>query len=327
MDTPHDFEQAHRAQWQRLRDELTLLQGQRRSAALPDAEQLLVQYRSACEHLALARLRAYPPRMIQDLEDLTERAHALIYRPPVISLHRLARRVAVDLPQRIRALRGPMLIATVAFVAPLLALLIACWLEPSFALTVLSAEDMSRFERMYAEGNERLGRRDAQDDWQMFGFYIMHNIGIAFQCFASGLLAGVGSLFYLVYNGVVAGAVAGFLAERGHGLNFFSFVVTHAAFELTALVMAGGAGLHLGQALLWPGRMRRGAALARSGQEAVWAMGAATGMLVLAAAVEAFWSAAAWIDPSVKFAVGGLCWALVMSYLFGAGRSRSQGSQ
>ena len=51
----------------------------------------------------------------------------------------------------------------------------------------------------------------------MFGFYIRHNIGIAFQCFAGGLFAGIGSLFYLIYNGAIIGAVAGYLTERGHG--------------------------------------------------------------------------------------------------------------
>ena len=69
--------------------------------------------------------------------------------------------------------------------------------------------------------------RDAGDDWMMFGFYISNNIGVAFQCFASGLAAGFGSIFFLVYNGAFVGAVAGYLTERGLGDTFFSFVVTH----------------------------------------------------------------------------------------------------
>ena len=61
-----------------------------------------------------------------------------------------------------------------------------------------------------------IGRtRGADDDWQMFGHYIRNNIGIAFQCFATGLLAGLGSLFFLVINGVMIGAVAGYLTARG----------------------------------------------------------------------------------------------------------------
>ena len=66
-----------------------------------------------------------------------------------------------------------------------------------------------------------------------------HNIGIAFQCFAGGLFAGVGSMFFLGYNGAFGGAVAGYLTERGLSPTFYSFVVTHAAFELTAIVLLG----------------------------------------------------------------------------------------
>ena len=91
----------------------------------------------------------------------------------------------------------------------------------------------------------------------MFGFYIRHNVGIAFQCFAAGLFAGVGSLFFLAYNGALIGAVAGYLTERGLAATFFSFVVTHSAFELTAIVLSGAAGLRLGTRLLAPGRQTR----------------------------------------------------------------------
>ncbi len=91
----------------------------------------------------------------------------------------------------------------------------------------------------------------------MFGFYIRHNIGIAFQCFAGGLFAGIGSLFYLIYNGAIIGAVAGYLTERGHGPTFWAFVVTHSAFELTAIVLSGAAGLKIGYSLVAPGRLTR----------------------------------------------------------------------
>ena len=55
----------------------------------------------------------------------------------------------------------------------------------------------------------------------MFGFYIRNNIGVAFQCFAGGLFAGVGSLFFLAYNGAFGGALAGYLTERGLSSTFY----------------------------------------------------------------------------------------------------------
>src|SRR3546814_12283951 len=80
----------------------------------------------------------------------------------------------------------------------------------------------------------------------MFGLYIANNISIGFRTFAGGLLAGVGSLLGLVFNGVMFGTVAAHLQGIGHGGPFWRFVVGHAAPELSAIVVAGTAGLRPG---------------------------------------------------------------------------------
>ena len=111
---------------------------------------------------------------------------------------------------------------------------------------------------MYSDAAESIGStRGPDEDWMMFGIYIRNNISIAFQCFAAGIFVGVGSMFFLVYNGVLIGAIAGFLTERGLGETFYSFVVTHGAFELTAIFLSGATGLRLGHALVAPGRNTR----------------------------------------------------------------------
>jgi uncharacterized membrane protein SpoIIM required for sporulation len=120
----------------------------------------------------------------------------------------------------------------------------------------------------------------------------------------------------------MAGSVAGYLTWRGHGENFYSFVVTHGAFELTAIVLAGAAGLVLGRSLLAPGRRTRLAALQHAAGRAIVLVYGITAMLVVAAALEAFWSSARWVEPSVKYGVGGACWAAVIAYFVFQGRPR-----
>src|SRR5690606_26373250 len=110
-------------------------------------------------------------------------------------------------------------------------------------------------------------RRNASSDWAMFGFYIDNNIGIGFRCFAGGLFLGLGSIFFIVYNGALIGAVGGFLTERGLAATFYSFVATHSSFELIAIVLSGAAGLRLGQALVMPGRLTRRASLVTATRE------------------------------------------------------------
>jgi uncharacterized membrane protein SpoIIM required for sporulation len=174
---------------------------------------------------------------------------------------------------------------------------------------------------MYSQAADALGRtRDAGDDWTMFGLYIRNNVGIAFQCFASGITAGIGSVFFLVYNGALMGAVAGYLTERGLAAPFFSFVATHGAFELTAIALSGAAGLKLGHSLLAPGRLTRGQSLVQAAKQCVVIVYGVAAMLVIAAALEAFWSSAAWVPYGVKYSVAGFCWVAVLAYLAAQGR-------
>ena len=119
---------------------------------------------------------------------------------------------------------------------------------------------------MYDPANKRLGMREADTSLVMFGFYIWNNVRIGFQTFAGGLLAGVGSAWFLGANGVIIGAVAGYLTQVGYGETFWSFVAGHSSLELLAIVLSGAAGFRLGLAVIAPGNRSRKAALVAAAQ-------------------------------------------------------------
>src|SRR5690606_21786138 len=111
-------------------------------------------------------------------------------------------------------------------------------------------------------GSEHIGRdRESDSDFMMFGYYIYNNISVAFRCFAGGLVLMLGSIISLVVNGLLLGGVAGHLTNLGYPQTLFSFVIGHGAFELTAIGIAGGAGLKLGYSLMVPGQLTRLASL------------------------------------------------------------------
>jgi len=142
-------------------------------------------------------------------------------------------------------------------------------------------------EEMYSES---IGRSSGQDA-AMAGFYVWNNVGIAFRCFATGALAGLGSVFYLVYNGLVLGTVEGFLWTRGRGWNLLDFTIGHTPWELTGIAMSGAAGLKLGWALVvTEGRTRMGSLRAAAPEIYRLVLGTAA-LLLVAAAIEGFWSA------------------------------------
>ena len=330
--TPLQFDTAYRPTWDSLEAALDRLEGAPRrrktptGAAPPDpipASQVAALYRATCEHLALARSREYPSHLVTHLEAITQRAHQVVYRHRDGSAARLVRAFLVELPQAVRAHRLYMWTACLVFGLPLVVVGWLCYADPGFILSLQDANTVRQFDAMYGPSDSPIGRiRSAGSDWNAFGYYIMNNIGIAFRCFAGGVFLGVGSLFFLAYNGAVIGAVAGYLTMRGYTENFYSFVVTHGAFELTAIVISGAAGLAIGHALVAPKRLRRVQALKQAAAGAVPLVYCATAMLVIAAALEAFWSSSRWVAPSVKYSVGACCWLLVLFYLGWQGRPR-----
>lgn len=313
--SPQEFVRRHEADWAALERAL--------AAATPaDAQALPARYRQACQHLALARGRHYPPALVERLNQLVVQAHHRLYRarPPLAAA--VAAFLLREFPALVRAHAGPFWLSALCFYGAFVALAMAVWWQPALVYSVLDADQVREFEAMYDPGRRHLGStRDDAGDFLMFGYYVQHNIGIGFQTFAGGLLAGVGSLVILLFNGITIGAVAGHLTRVGYHETFWSFVCGHGAFELTAIVLCGMAGLMLGHALVAPGNRRRADALRAQARPAVRIIYGATLLLVLAALVEAFWSSSPHIAPAVKYAVAAVLWTLVALYFLGAGRA------
>ena len=109
----------------------------------------------------------------------------------------------------------------------------------------------------------------------MVGFYIHHNTSIGLECFALGLLFGVGGLVALVFNAVQLGAVFGYMSTVPEWHVFSQFVTAHGPFELTAIALSAAAGMRLGFALIDTHGLSRSEAPRQAGREAMPVMGAA----------------------------------------------------
>lgn len=315
--TPMRFEAEYGAVWAALAEQVA--EAQRGKAV--DAALLAARYRRVCENLALAQSRAYPMHLVARLEGLAQDAHQLIYRRQDYGLRALGRLLRIELPRAVRSEWRLVLLALALFALPMALAFGLSLAGPDFPLRVLDARQLREFETMYGDGKAHMGRlREAATDWQMFGFYIVNNIGIGFRTFGAGILAGIGSAFVLVFNGLHMGVITGHLTRVDLGHNLWPFVVTHSAFELTGIVLSGAAGLRMGLGWLAPGRLRRLDALRASAKAAVPLVYAAFFLLLVAAAFEAFWSPAAWVVPWVKYSVAAVCWTLVLLWLGLMGR-------
>lgn len=311
------FEKSHELQWRELEASLDRLEKSPRGAPAPDFPEL---YRQVCHHLALARHRRYGADLELRLNRLVLRGHQQLYRSRAGDLTAALRFVTSGFPRLVRSEAKLVFLCLLLFAGPLLAMLLAVPWRPELALSVLPPSTVEEMGEQYAPNGSLEAGRPVDSDLLMFGFYIRNNIGIAFRTFAGGILGGLGSIFYLVYNGLAIGAVMGHIEHMGYEGNFYPFVIGHGAFELTAIVLAGVAGLRLGLALLAPGRLSRSQALLASGRRAIGVVYGMAGMLTIAAFLEAFWSPSS-APATVKLVVGGLLWAYVLFYFLFAGRS------
>jgi len=301
--------------WHEL--DLLLLRGRIRSGTLAEISRTGALYRQVCRDLSRAHRLGLAPDVIAYLDSLVSRAHSAFYQHTGVLWRKWPTLLFVQFPREFRANFRAVCLATLLFFVPLLVTLIKSSQSATFAAQVLPIDLLEGMAEAYS--GDLADGRSTDTNAAMAGFYVYNNVGIAFRCFAAGILFGLGSAFFLVYNGAVMGAVLGYVTANGSGANILTFVCGHAPLELTAIVIAGAAGMQLGSALLDTRGIGR--------LESVWhervpilaqVLGA-TFMLLVAAAVEAFWSPSAAPAPT-KWAVSAVILLVVSAFLLIGGR-------
>lgn len=318
------FVRRHEAAWTTLDQLLSQLESHHGEVSVPD--DFSSRYRRVCQHLAVARHRRYGADVVERLNGLVLRAHSQMYGADVDGMLLQARALLLRFPLAVRREWRLVLVAHALFYLPYLGMMAAVVGWPELVQTVLDPSQIASIEGMYdPQAEHYLKERPVDSDMLMFGFYIYNNISIAFRTFAGGILGGLGSLFFLLFNGVYIGAVSGHLTSVGMGSTFWSFVITHGAFELTAIVLSGAAGLKLGLAVLVPGTRTRRRALAEAVRAVLPIVYGFFAFLVVAAFLEAFWSSSHLISAEIKYGVGTAAWLWVYAYLLigGVGHRRT----
>lgn len=327
------FVQKREASWRRFEQLLERLDrvSLRRFSPAETAEFSRL-FRELCYDLSLIRSRDWGRGLVAYLNALVSRGHNAFYSEPPGKLANVARFLAIGFPRLFRKNVGYFIAASAIFFGTLGVTWAVIQHDPSLAVRIIPAEQLKMMEEMYSEHHaaDSGGESKPAGEWEgadnfgeqraaMAGFYTWNNAGIALLCFARGILLGIGTIYTLIQNGIALGAISGYLIATGHSAKFLSFVVSHGSFELTAIAVAGGAGLILGDAIVHPGQRSRIESLRVRGLEAVQIAGGAAAMLGVAALIEAFWSPAP-IPAAAKYSVGALLWLLVIVYLSTAGR-------
>jgi uncharacterized membrane protein SpoIIM required for sporulation len=280
-----DLLEARGAYWRELDQLCGRMQGRsRRRIPAEMVTRFSALYRAACADLALADAYQLPPGTIRYLHQLVGRAHNQLYRSRTFRVREWFHDLFVAVPQRLfddNCLR----LSFAIFWGLFLLAAVMAWGTPGFAEQMVGKEALLGTESSFSDAPTG---RTASEGVGATGFYVWLNPGIGMQCFAWGLVFGVGGLFITIANAVKLGATFGYMIHSPNCDNFYQFVTAHGPFELTAIVLSAAAGMKLGFAFVDTRGYTRIASLQRAAKVVAPTLFAAVLMFLVAACIEAF---------------------------------------
>jgi uncharacterized membrane protein SpoIIM required for sporulation len=314
------FRHEREADWRRL--EALLDRADRRGAAALDEEELLALptlYRATISALSVARETSLDRALIDYLEALSARAYLFLYGVRGRIGPRLARFFRQDWPAAVRGLWKETIAAALLLAAGSIAGYGLVAADPGWFAAMVpgglvqgrtpdASAEMLR-QAIYQQGKAGDGLEI------MAGFLFTHNAQMALLCFALGFLLAVPSSLLLIGNGLTLGAFLALYARKGLAGELTGWLCIHGTTELFAIILAGAAGIRIGWAMAFPGRLSRLDAMAEAGRQAGLVMAGVVLMLFAAALLEGF-ARQLVLNEAARYAIGGLMLAIWLGFFY-----------
>jgi len=254
-----------------------------KSLTRSELQELGLLYRQAAADLSAVREDPTAQYYARSLNLLLARAHNTIYSGEKSSPFGILRFYRYSYPA---IFRRQLPLVTMAFGLFALGALVGLFLaitNPDFIRSYLGPGMMASIDRHEMWTHSVVSIKPAASS-----FIMTNNMIVSFVTFAAGITFGLGTVWFLVRNGVMLGVIAVACSLHGMSLSLWSFVAPHGVLELPAIFIAGGAGLMLARGMLFPGMLPRRDSIARAGAEAVRLMLGTVPILIIAGTIEGF---------------------------------------
>ena len=311
----HEFIRSRKDSWARL--QAFLEQARRLSLArvpLDDFREGSSLYRQAVADLAYARMCFPGHPVVQELGRLVGQAHSMLYQPGRARSSGWTQFWRRTWPSSVRLAAGPILLAAALFwAAAVVGFFLTAWtpaLERFFVSPAM--REAITAKRLWTESLTRTA--------PTAGSHIaVNNINVCLLSWALGLTFGVGTVWLVVFNGIMLGAIAAACLRAGMLAPLAEFVIGHGSLELPAIWISAGAGLLMANAMLFPGRYGRRDEIRLQGRTSVRIIVGVVPLLLVAGAIGAFISPSD--APGVAKALLGLCLGFaLLGYILLCGR-------
>ena len=274
------FIEKNEADWHRLEE---LLKNPNK-----DADKLLFLFEKVSGDLAYARTY-YPQRSIRlYLNNLTQEVlDSIKKKKKKFSLSDIINFYKHTLPQEIYKSRKAFYVSFLVFASAILIGVVSSANVPDFAETVLGYEYVSMTEDNI-NNEDPMAVYKKMEQGSMFMYITMNNIRVSFLCFVLGLFGSFGTILVLISNGVMVGTFQYFFYKKGLFLTSFLTIWIHGTIEISAIILAGAAGIILGNGLLFPRSYNRNTSLILSAKRALRIILALMPLFVIAGFLESF---------------------------------------
>jgi uncharacterized membrane protein SpoIIM required for sporulation len=257
------FVARHQSAWHRL-GELSAPRRRRRRLSPAELDELLTLYQRVSGHLSYARTELGDPTLVARLTNLVATANGVVYGTPARRRGRVRGAVTVGFPGAVWRIRWFVLAAALLTLVP--AVVIGVWIGNSPA--ALDASAPAAVREAYV--NEDFASYYSSKPAVQFATEVFtNNVRVAMLAFAAGVLVCVLTGWILVQNGANVGLAGGLFAAAGQQPKFWGLILPHGLIELSAVIIAGAAGLRIGWTIIDPGDRLRGRALVEEGRGAV----------------------------------------------------------
>src|SRR6266542_6711034 len=316
-----DFINIKKAGWERLTAILDRSQlGGLAALSAEELSELGRLYRGATSDLAVARRDFAGHRVADYLNGLVARAHGAVYGSRAVQRRGIIDFYARAFPRTFRATWAYTLAAFLMFLLPALGSFYVAYRDPAAGAALMPGIE----DRIQDIRDKHEWWKDLNDGNAAGASMIMtNNIQVTILAFAGGTLLGVFTLYLLAQNGLMLGIVAGAAQSLGFAANLWGFVAAHGTLELSAIFIAGGAGMQLGWSIVRPGLLTRRAALVQASRRAALLLIGCIPILTIAGTIEGFLSPSD-VPLAIKLAVSFTSGVLLYSYLLLAGRGPKQ---
>lgn len=278
-----------------------------------DPDELARRFTYLVDDLSYAKTFYPGSNTVRYINSLAANIYLSIYRARKERSSRVITFWTIELPQIMYRYRRTLLVSFLFFLAFLLMGIFSSMYDQTFVRAVLGDGYVDMTERNIAAGDP-FGVYKQGNETIMFVWIALNNIGVAFICFVLGIICSVGTLYELLRNGLMLGVFEHMFFKHGLGLRSILVVFIHGTLEISAIVIAGTAGMILGNSILFPKTYTRIQSIMRGVKDGVKIMVGLIPVFIVAAFFEGFVTRHTGMPVVINFGILGGSMAFVIFY-------------